>query len=585
MTTHQQDSFFATLSNSVRFVLVVILLTLVGCGGTPTKPNPKPVVIAGGKGIPEPLPSQSAQAIDFEAYRAVSEIAVSKGTLTARAHRDALLVRGLDATTAALINSLIAWLDGDIKEAETQLGNATTTDPTARQFIMGEQQRRYEVQGNWLAAAKLGHARLLLSDMPESGLSDALWSALMHLSDAQLVAALAAADGSDWRGWLTLSQAYRTGRQAVNQWLGSHRANSALNPLPAALGVWLDTTPPASVAVLVPLSGRLEDAGGAVLNGIIEALYQQFPSVQQRPRLVAIDTEAYPDVVTAYRDAIRQGAELVLGPLTKNEARVMGSLQERPAAVIALNRPEALPDSDAAGWHALSLAPEDEARQIAQIAFGKGQRRAIVISPSTDWGQRMTAALNDQWSQLGGTLVASLELEAAITESEQISNLVGAADSEQRIRSFERAFEAPVEARPRRRQDFDVVFLLASDPAQARSLRPLLIYHYTGDVPVFATSAASSGHQHIQNRDLNDLMLVETPAVLEAVDVDRYTRLSGLGEDAVLMIDHWRQAENTTAPFARARTGLLRRLDNGEIERELIPVVFDGGELRPLALP
>jgi len=171
----------------------------------------------------------------------------------------------------------------------------------------------------------------------------------------------------------------------------------------------------------------------------------------------------------------------------------MGSLQERPAAVIALNRPEALPDSDAAGWHALSPAPEDEARQIAQIAFGKGQRRAIVISPSTDWGQRMTAALNDQWSQLGGTLVASLELEAAITESEQISNLVGAADSEQRIRSFERAFEAPVEARPRRRQDFDVVFLLASDPAQARSLRPLLIYHYTGDVPVLPPPPRAAG--------------------------------------------------------------------------------------------
>jgi outer membrane PBP1 activator LpoA protein len=147
---------------------------------------------------------------------------------------------------------------------------------------------------------------------------------------------------------------------------------------------------------------------------------------------------------------------------------------------------------------------------------------------------------------------------------------------------LEVAFEAPVASRPRRRQDFDVIFLLAPDPAEARRLRPLLIYHYSGDVPVYSSSAVYSGHDHGQNQDLNDLILVETPAVLQALKVDRYTRLQALGFDAISMIDHWRQAEATQATLFQGRTGLLKRLANGEMERELNSVAFDGGKLKAL---
>jgi hypothetical protein len=91
-----------------------------------------------------------------------------------------------------------------------------------------------------------------------------------------------------------------------------------------------------------------------------------------------------------------------------------------------------------------------------------------------------------------------------------------------------------------------------------------------------------SGHDHGQNQDLNDLILVETPAVLQALKVDRYTRLQALGFDAISMIDHWRQAEATQATLFQGRTGLLKRLANGEIERELNSVAFDGGKLKAL---
>lgn len=232
----------------------------------------------------------------------------------------------------------------------------------------------------------------------------------------------------------------------------------------------------------------------------------------------------------------------------------------------------------------MSLAPEDEARQIARLAFGRGQRRALVIRPDSEWGRRMEVALNQVWRGIGGVTANTLTLDTAAAASEQIGNSAGSVPSERRIEMMEVAFDAPVASRPRRRQDFDVVFLLAADPAEARRLRPLLIYHYSGDVPVYSSSAVYSGHDHGQNQDLNDLILVETPAVLQSFKVDRYTRLQALGFDAVSMVDHWQQAEATEAIVFQGRTGLLKRLPNGEVERELNSVAFDGGKLKALPI-
>ena len=72
---------------------------------------------------------------------------------------------------------------------------------------------------------------------------------------------------------------------------------------------------------------------------------------------------------------------------------------------------------------------------------------------------------------------------------------------------------------------------------------------------------------------------------LDAAKVDRYTRLNALGFDAVTMVDHWRQGEAVSVPLYKGRTGLVRRLANGEVERELNPVEFDSGRLREIQLP
>ena len=98
--------------------------------------------------------------------------------------------------------------------------------------------------------------------------------------------------------------------------------------------------------------------------------------------------------------------------------------------------------------------------------------------------------------------------------NEAMGKLLGSGSSDQRIRSIERAFDLPVDARGRGRTDFECIFMLAPDPATARTWRPLLVFHMTGDVPVYATSAINDGEDDTRNRDLNGVMFVETPAML-----------------------------------------------------------------------
>jgi len=563
------------------------MLVVSGCATGPSDIGPTVDAVTKTTAVPPPLPAQAEQAIDTQARNATRHIAMTEGTLQARVQRNALLIQGLDALTATLIESDIAWLEGDINKARQTLDGLRTTDPDSRDLLLAERLQRASQQGLWLNAAGLAHQRLVLSGnrKQQAALKDSLWSLLMRVDDSALNAVLRQSHSRDWEGWLTLAEAYRQGRSAVSNWLIRHPQHTALAPLPSGLSAWLDTATPNTLAIMLPFSGRLASAGESVLKGAVEQLYQRFPDARTRPRLMTIDITEHEGVVSAYQSALAAKADVVIGPLTKGHSQTLAMLTRRPIPVIALNRPEGLSTNQADNWLALSLAPEDEARQIARLAFGQGLRRSITIRPDNDWGRRMEAALQQAWRELGGTAHTSIALSAATPHSEQISQALGGFESEARIAAAEEAFEAPVAARARRYQDFDCIFLLTQGPGDARSLRPLLVFHYSGDVPVFASSSVNSDDQKIQNRDLNGVIFVEIPAVLNAVSTDRFTQLKALGHDAITALDHRQQALISHLPFAQGATGLLTRMPNGDVERELIPVEFAGDKVRQYRLP
>ena len=129
--------------------------------------------------------------------------------------------------------------------------------------------------------------------------------------------------------------------------------------------------------------------------------------------------------------------------------------------------------------------------------------------------------------------------------NQAMGKLLGSGSSDDRIRAIESAFDLPLDARGRGRSDFGCIFMLAPDPDVARTWRPLLIFHMTGDVPVFATSAINDGLKDPRNRDLNGVLFVEAPTMLPPKNSNRLGRLRALSRDAMTLAQHWAQIETT----------------------------------------
>lgn len=565
----------------------MMLLLVTGC--TTSDPTPQTNVVTRVQTVPVIADSTTAPAshLDVAMVEGFRELAYTDGTLVARARLHIERQQGLDEHALMLINAHIDWLEGDIASANALLTKVVAGDDSnARDLARRQQQHILELERRWLAAAEVAYRRS--KEHPPAqrpDITENLWSLLLRVTDDQLRRAVKASTDSEWRQWLTLSASYRQGRPSLTIWLQQHPDHPAARELPGALATWLRATSPNRVAAILPLSGSLKSAGNAVLDGMIAEIYKRYPVADNRPSLIVIDSNLSNSIGAAYREAEDQGANIVLGPLTKANVQRLGATTPKKTPVIALNRPEVLLPDEVLSWSALSLAPEDEARQLAQIAYGQGLRRAIVITPRSDWGQRMAGALRGRWRGLGGQITTELVLQDESPLSQQISETVGSAQAEARVKAFEDAFTQPIEARPRRREDYDVIFLLTPSPAEARAIRPLLVFHYSGEVPIYAPSTVYAGDNPSQNRDLNNVRFLETPAMLRVGNDLRFRRLNALGADAVRMLEHYEQALETRAPLFAGETGLLQRSGSGDIIRELDLVVFADDNVQRISLP
>ena len=564
----------------------MMLLLVTGC--TTSDPSPQANVVTR-----SPMPSITADPttaplpfLDVAMIGELRELAYTDGTLVARA-RLQKVQQGMDDHALMLITAHLDWLEGDITNVNALLTQVVKSDNSvARDFARQQQQHILELERRWLAAAEVAYQRSREHPPKQSpDINEDLWSLLLRVTDDQLRRAIRTSTESEWQQWLTLNTSYRQGRQSVKNWLQLHPSHPAAHQMPGALSTWLQTTPPNHVAAILPLSGSLKSAGNAVLDGMIAELYRRYPMVDTRPSFTVIDSNLSSGISAAYREAEDQGANVVLGPLTKANVQGLGATTPKSTPVIALNRPDILLPDEVLSWSAMSLAPEDEARQLAQIAYGQGLRRAIVITPDSDWGQRMADALRGRWRVLGGQITTELVLDDDSPLSLQISATVGSAQAEARVKAFEDAFTKPIEARPRRREDYDVIFLLTPTPAEARAIRPLIVFHYSGDVPIYAPSTVYAGDNPPQNRDLNNVRFLEIPAMLRAGNDLRFRRLNALGADAVRMLEHYEQALETRAPLFTGETGLLQRSGSGDITRELDLVVFAEDNVQRVSLP
>ncbi len=315
---------------------------------------------------------------------------------------------------------------------------------------------------------------------------------------------------------------------------------------------------------------------------------------QERPRVRVYDTGTQ-SVADALTLATRQGADFIVGPLTREEVAAAAEFPAQHAPLLALNFLSAERPAPPQ-FYQYALSPEDEARVAARRILEDQHRRGVALVPAGDWGERVLAAFRQELLSGGGELLATAAIDASRTDySGPITQLLGLSDSTARFKRLEAAIGTKLVFEPRRRGDVEFIFAPAQ-PSTERLLRPQLRFHYAGDIPTYATSDAFEPDVRA-NQELDGLMFPDMPWMLggdlaEAVRaVTRGAwptggpyrgRLFAFGFDAFRLAQALRRPGAGSSVGIDGLTGHLSLDAERRVRREITWAQLHNGELRLL---
>ncbi|HEX5353983.1 MAG TPA: penicillin-binding protein activator [Rhodanobacteraceae bacterium] len=333
-------------------------------------------------------------------------------------------------------------------------------------------------------------------------------------------------------------------------------------------------TMPATVALLLPATGPVAVAGAAVRDGFFTAYFHVPIKQGQHPAIKVYDTGGTVDgALAAYRQAVADGASLVVGPLDRAAVAAVFAQPSLPVPVLALNHPQGNRPTPA-GSYEFALLPEAEGAQLAAHMITLGLHAAIVFRGDGDTGSRTFDGFKTQFESLGGQVANDIVLpQGNVDFSAQIQAALAGSGSQTGI-----------------------VALLR--PMQARLLLPQLRLARS-TLPVFATSMVYSGDENATaNGDLDDVRFCDEPWLYDAqaglpdhaalaaqlaTASGPAARLFAFGMDAYALLPYLEWLRGNPGSYVPGATGQLTMDAFGHVKRTPIWVQFHEGLARPIA--
>lgn len=384
---------------------------------------------------------------------------------------------------------------------------------------------------------------LLPDDASKVNNRRALWLSLTTLPLPELhTLAIEATNHSVLKGWVTLALISRKNYQDphvmvdnLEQWQAQYPNHPANYILPQPFDVIRRRlyASPKKIALLLPLTGALAGPGGAIKDGFMAAFNSS--KVASFVSVHAYDTNQV-DSARLYEQAVMDGADFIVGPLSKADVARVAPLSH-PVPTILLNDIRVKINAPA---YQFGLSPLSEAQQVAAKARKQGLTRALVIAPTGTWGDEVISAFSNQWVVGGGQVVDTLHYDSRDDLNHRIKSFLHVAEDPARRNKVKPVLGSSVDTRLKRRQDFDMIFLLAY-PSMARQIMPLLNYYYANNVPVYATSNVYSGTaDSMKDKDLDGIIFCDMPWVFShqigrrhwPEQFNSYNRLYALGLDS-----------------------------------------------------
>ena len=311
------------------------------------------------------------------------------------------------------------------------------------------------------------------------------------------------------------------------------------------------------IALLLPVKSEIfGPSADAVKQGFFAAADSNHKRLMM-PIRVYSDYDENTSVVAAYRQAIANGARVVVGPLTRNGVSALAAEKDIPVPTLALNIAEG---QSAPQLYFFGMAIEAEARQVAQLAKRQGLHQAIIVATNTPLSLRLQSAFEEEWTNsahgANRGILREIEYSGDPAVFADIADIT------------------------------DTMVFLATDAQNSRLIRPYL----SNKLPVYTTSQVFTGNDNVlANYDLNGVHFVDMPWLLQpdhpAVMIyprsnpplsTSQERLYALGIDSFRLIELMLAGNiNTDLPLDGV-SGKIQ-LNGHNFERTAVPAVFAQG--------
>ncbi|MGH8158491.1 MAG: penicillin-binding protein activator [Rhodanobacter sp.] len=362
---------------------------------------------------------------------------------------------------------------------------------------------------------------------------------------------------------------------------------------------------PAQLALLLPSDGNFAAASTPIREGFFAAYLDAGRNHAPRPVVRVYDSHGTADgAVKAYQQAVSDGANLVVGPLTRGEVAAVFGLAQLPVPLLALNHPDdrQLPAGDTSEF---GLLPETEGAQAADHMIERGLHHAYVLVSNDDFAQRAATAFKAELAARGGQLDGMVTLTNFTNAVSGLNIPHGSpapaanpASTASAGGNPDASTTTPAQATTDTAAGNDTGIFISMRPNQARMLVPQLLIANI-HLPVFATSHVYAGSDDATaNRDLDGVEFCDAPWLFDAqpglpnrADIATQlpsanggaARLFAFGMDAWNLVPYLDWLRSHPGSYMPGASGQLTADQFGRIRRVLIWAKFQDGLARPLS--
>ena len=359
-----------------------------------------------------------------------------------------------------------------------------------------QQTDRYEASITSLMAAKK-----LASDLDpvrQSRLNTQLWDLLIGMPYQKLVELQYQTDNPALIGWIEIAGVFNNSL-SVNSWRASFDEWAHKRPQHEGVN-WLRSHTrqahqgPKRIAILLPQSGS--DVYAQAARGIRDGWMLAYMADKRRAEQDSLPEFTFYDTVGKDREqliltAFEDGADHVVGPLSKDAVNSIQVARTFPGSILMLNAPNSFGNTRPDSVRYLAWTIEDEALKMAQSLSKRDKVRCVVIYGNEPWMIRARAEF--ELNITAPTRVISVN---RINEFDQLTNDVGATigieESEQRHKEIESIVQFPLEFQPRMNQEINSIVAFI-DSSQLEAVLESIRFHADRPLDIYVTDSAVRG--------------------------------------------------------------------------------------------